>query len=277
MNNDINLYIELLKKVLAASIYDESAWSIKGKAAIRQGRPINNIGRRIRNFFIELFRRQSLILVKVKPYSEEARNEGIDRPLIGYTMIGHKRLDNVQFCVEEVLANNIPGDFVETGSWRGGTVIFMRALLKIHGVTDRNVWVADSFEGMPVPKDENDGNDLSHLDSLAVSLDSVKSNFEKFDLLDDQVKFLKGWFCDTLPGAPIEKISILRLDGDLYHSTMDSLTNLYKKVSKGGYVIVDDYYSWPACGKAVTDFLEQEGISPELVDIDGSAVYWKCE
>ena len=192
-------------------------------------------------------------------------------------MIGHKRLNNVQSCVEDVLANNIPGDFVETGSWRGGTVIFMRALLKIHGVTDRNVWVADSFEGMPVPKGENDGNDLSHLDTLAVSLEEVRSNFEKFDLLDDQVKFLKGWFCDTLPEAPIGKISILRLDGDLYHSTMDSLVNLYEKVSKGGYVIVDDYYSWPACGEAVTDFLKQKNISPKLIDIDGSAVYWQHE
>lgn len=277
MNTDMNMYIELLKKVLTASVYDESAWTIKDKAAIRPGRLISNISVRLRNMFIDLFRKQSLILVKVRPYSVEARNEGTDSPLFGYTMVGHKRLDNVHSCVEDVLSNNIPGDFVETGAWRGGTVIFMRALLKTHGVTDRVVWVADSFEGMPVPKNEDDGNDLSHLDSLSVSLETVKSNFEKFDLLDEQVKFLKGWFSDTLPDAPIEKISILRLDGDLYHSTMDSLTNLYKKVSKGGYVIIDDYYTWPECGRAVNDFFKMENINPSLIEIDGSAVYWKCE
>ena len=276
MDNNIELYIELLKKVLTASIYDESAWSIKSKAAIRPGKPISNIGRRFRNLLIDLFRKQSLLLVKVKPFDAKVRDEGIDRPIIGFTMVGRKRLDNVQACIEDVLKNNIPGDFIETGAWRGGTTIFMRALLKIHGVTDRVVWVADSFEGMPVPKNVQDGDDLSHLDSLSVSLDTVKSNFEKFDLLDDQVRFLKGWFCDTLPGAPIDEIAILRLDGDLYHSTMDSLTNLYHKVSKGGYVIIDDYYSWPECGRAVTDFLQQENLKPKLIDIDSSAVYWQC-
>ena len=276
MGSNVELYIELLKKVLTASIYEESAWSIKSKAAIRPGKPISNIGRRIRNLLIDLFRKQSLLLVKVKPFNAKVRDEGIDRPIIGFTMVGHKRLDNVQECIEDVLKNNIPGDFIETGAWRGGTTIFMRALLKIHGVTDRVVWVADSFEGMPVPKNVQDGDDLSHLDSLSVSLETVKSNFEKFDLLDDQVRFLKGWFCDTLPGAPIDEIAILRLDGDLYHSTMDSLTNLYHKVSKGGYVIIDDYYSWPECGRAVTDFLQQENLKPNLIDIDSSAIYWQC-
>ena len=276
MDNNIELYIELLKKVLTASIYDESAWSIKSKAAIRPGKPISNIGRRFRNLLIDLFRKQSLLLVKVKPFDAKVRDEGIDRPIIGFTMVGRKRLDNVQACIEDVLKNNIPGDFIETGAWRGGTTIFMRALLKIHGVTDRVVWVADSFEGMPVPKNVQDGDDLSHLDSLSVSLETVKSKFEKFDMLDDQVRFLNGWFCDNLHYAPIDEIAILRLDGDLYHSTMDSLTNLYHKVSKGGYVIIDDYYSWPECGRAVTDFLQQENLKPKLIDIDSSAVYWQC-
>ena len=135
-------------------------------------------------------------------------------------------------------------------------MIFMRAMLKIHGVTDRTVWVVDSFEGVPVPRNFVDGDNLSHLDSLSVSLAAVKSNFEKFDLLDDQVKFLKGRFCDILPSAPIDEIAILRLDGDLYHST--SLTNLYHKVGKGGYIIIDDYYSWPECGSRLSAAGEPE-------------------
>jgi O-methyltransferase len=139
------------------------------------------------------------------------------------------------------------------------------------------VWVADSFEGLPVPKSASDGWDLSKVDYLKVSLDKVKSNFERFGMLDHQVKFLKGWFCDTLPNAPIERLAILRLDGDMHSSTMDSLENLYPKVSEGGYVIVDDYYSWPACRQAVTDYLARYSFRPELKPVDQTCVYWKVD
>src|SRR5205814_6734396 len=154
---------------------------------------------------------------------------------IGYTMVGHRRLENIQMCVEDVLRNQVPGDLIETGVWRGGASIFMRAVLKAYGVTDRKVWLADSFEGLPVPKDENDGQDLSQVDYLKVSVEQVQANFARFGLLDDQVKFLKGWFSDTLPNRPVERLAILRLDGDLYSSTMDALRALYDRVSRGGY------------------------------------------
>ncbi len=109
----------------------------------------------------------------------------------------------------------------------------MRAMLRIHEVTDRVVWAADSFEGMPVPEHNSDGWDMSRIEQLKVSLDEGKSNFARFGLLDQQVRFLQGWFKDTLPTAPINKLPILRLDGDLYNSTMDALTNLYDKLSLG--------------------------------------------
>lgn len=204
------------------------------------------------------------------------------------TMIGRPRLDNLQFCVEDVIRNKVPGDMIETGVWRGGATIFMRAILKAHGVTDRTVWVADSFEGLPDLSDKkttyemdattdvktmNDGGPLDL--ALAVSLDKVKQNFEKFGLLDDQVRFLKGWFCDTLPAAPIERLSVLRLDGDMYESTMDALNALYHKVSVGGYVIVDDYNSWPHCRQAVDDFREKHDISDPMITIDEAGIYWQ--
>lgn len=139
------------------------------------------------------------------------------------------------------------------------------------------MWVCDSFEGLPAPKNANDGPDWSRIGYLSVSLEQVKSNFEKFELLDEQVEFLKGWFCDTLPGAPIEEIAILRLDGDMYSSTMDSLQNLFHKVSKGGYVIIDDYYSWETTRSAVTDFLRERAMGPEIMRIDWAGAYWKCD
>ena len=171
----------------------------------------------------------------------------------------------------------VPGDLIETGVWRGGMTIFMAALLKLEGETDRKVWVADSFEGLPVPASKTDGDDLSDVDHLKVSLEQVKANFARFDLLSDQVRFLKGWFCDTLPTAPIESIAVLRLDGDLYSSTMDALHNLYHKVSLGGYVIVDDYAGWDSCKAAVTDFLKEHDLDPEIKMIDWTGAYWKVE
>jgi hypothetical protein len=151
----------------------------------------------------------------------------------------------------------------------------MRAVLRIYGVTDRVVWAADSFEGMPVPENESDGWDLSDVEELQISIEEVKRNFARFGLLDDQVAFLKGWFKDTLPAAPIKRLAILRMDGDLYNSTMDSLANLYDKVSTGGYVIVDDYKHWPGCRRAVHDFLHGRHLNPEILDIDDQSVYWR--
>lgn len=211
------------------------------------------------------------------PEGRDARRLGKDWPSRGYTMIGMKRLDNLRFCVEDVLERNIPGDFLEAGAWRGGATIFMRSILKAHGVTDRKVWVADSFEGLPPSNPEkypaDEGWDLSGIEELAVDIDTVKKNFDRYGLLDDQVVFLKGWFKDTFPDAPIESLAILRVDADLYESTMDALKYLYDKVSEGGYIIIDDYGLLP-CAKAVQDFRAERGIDSELMKIDWTGRYW---
>ena len=104
-----------------------------------------------------------------------------------------------------------------------------------------------------------------------MSVDHVRRNFQRYGLLDDQVKFLVGWFRDTLPTAPLEQIAVLRLDGDLYESTMDALAPLYPKVSTCGYVIVDDY-NLPMCKQAVDDYRRANGITEQLVPIDDAAV-----
>ena len=204
--------------------------------------------------------------------------DGKEWPDRGLTMIGLKRLDNLHMCMEDVLTRNVPGDFIEAGAWRGGATIFMRAVMKEYGVTDRTVWVADSFQGLPPPNAEKYPADLGinlHMeDALAVSLEEVKSNFARHGLLDDRVQFLKGWFKDTLPTAPIEKIAILRLDGDLYESTMDTLGPLYPKVVSGGYVIVDDR-ALDSAKQAVDDYRKQHGITEELKQIDWTGWYWQ--
>ena len=206
------------------------------------------------------------------------RELGSDWPSRAHTMIGARRLFNLRCLCEYAVVNAVPGDFIETGVWRGGAAIMMRAVLAAYRVTDRNVWVADSFEGLPPPNPAlypADANDVSfQYRELAIPLEEVQSNFAKYNLLDGQVRFLKGWFKDTLPGAPIEHLAVLRLDGDLYESTMDSLTALYDKVSPGGFVIVDDFLL-PKCRRAVEDFRAARGIGEPIQDIDGAGVFWE--
>lgn len=235
------LYIDLVKRAVANTIYEDASYS--------------------------------------GAFNANLREKGRDHPLYAHTMIGMKRLNNIHILLEEVIRNKIPGDCIETGVWRGGATILMAAILKAHQETSRRVWVADSFEGVPAPDPIKYPHDktlsLHTCPYLAVSLETVQSNFKKYGLLDSQVLFLKGWFKDTLPTAPIEKLALLRLDGDLYESTMDALNFLYPKLSVGGYVIIDDYGVIPACSKAVQDYRQQHAIIEPIVWIDNDGVYWQ--
>lgn len=208
----------------------------------------------------------------------EIREIGWDWPSQALTMIGKARMQNLRFLCESVIERGVPGDFIETGVWRGGACIYMRAILHAYSDTQRKVWVADSFEGLPPPDAEKypaDEGDPHHtLKELAISLETVRENFERFGLLDAQVCFLKGWFKDTLPVAPIEKLAILRLDGDMYESTIDALENLYDRVSDGGFIIIDDF-CLHNCRQAVTDFRNARNIDAPLIEVDGVAVYWQ--
>jgi O-methyltransferase len=208
------------------------------------------------------------------------RAKGRDWPGKAHTMIGFERLRNLRELMSHTISEQVPGDFVETGAWRGGACIYMRAVLKVFGIVDRSIWVADSFAGLPRPDPTRyptqDQGDMHHtFTELAVSLEAVQENFRKYDLLDDQVKFLKGWFKDTLPVAPIDRIAILRLDGDMYASTMDALQALGHKVSPGGFVIVDDFGAVEGCRKAIADYRQQRGIDAPIHDIDGIGAYWR--
>ena len=266
------LYVELLKKTLI-DLHRSSMTEFRPA----RGRKVKFV-RPILSLFEAMDKRNLEVCEKVK-FSVEKRMNGEDWPLYADSMIGYKRMSNVQDCVISAIKNNVPGDFIETGVWRGGTVIFMRAILKAFDITDRVVWAADSFEGLPEPepgKYAEDKDDVFYtFDELRISLDVVKSNFRKYDLLDDQVKFLKGWFKDTLPTAPIEKLAVLRLDGDMYESTMDGLVNLYPKLSVGGFLIVDDWGSVKGCQAAINDYRKKHGITEEIIPIDNEAVYWK--
>ena len=204
--------------------------------------------------------------------------EGRTIPHCGTTMIGRKRLKNIRYCIEQILRDDITGDFIETGVWRGGAAIYMRAVLKAHSIYNRTVWVADSFQGLPSPdpKYPADENDLLHLRSrLVVSQNEVESHFRSYGLLDSHVQFLPGWFEDSLKTFPGIALALLRIDCDLYSSTHTVLTHLHDLVADGGYVIVDDYGAIPACRLAVDDFRRLRNISDPIIEIDHTGIYWK--
>lgn len=210
---------------------------------------------------------------------KERREKDEHWPARALTFLGRKRLDNIQYCVETVIRDNIPGDLIETGVWRGGACILMRAILKAYGDETRTVWLADSFQGLPPPDAAQypaDAGDRHYAwsDVFAVSRQDVEENFRRYDLLDRQVRFLEGWFKDTLPNAPIDKLAVLRLDGDMYEATIQALDALYDRLSLGGFVIVDDYYL-PPCAKAIHDFRDARGIRDEIQDIDGRGIFWR--
>lgn len=201
-----------------------------------------------------------------------------------YTLLDESGLDHLQRCTERVLEKNVPGDLIECGVWRGGSCIFMRGLLRAHGDGRRQVWVADSFQGLPQPDPSRSPLDaISHeflrvIGGLRCSLEEVHENFRRFDLLDRRVRFLPGWFQDTLPAAPIDKLALIRLDADYYESTRQALEALYAKLSPGGFVIIDDYGSAGlGARRAVDDFRRQQSIPGTLRGVNQNIAYWEKE
>lgn len=261
-----DLYLDLVKRCVINLPYVDAELN-----------PIQPHGR-ARAAVLRLCQRLGVQLAHARRGDYEQRREGTDFSDVAHSMLSLKRLDNVQSCVETVLREGVPGDLIETGVMRGGVIILMRAVLKAYGVTDRTIWAADSFAGLPAPNVERypqDADAAWHLRPLTeVGVEHVRRNLDRYGLLDAQVRFLQGWFKDTLPTAPIERLAVLRLDGDLYESTLDALTPLYPRLSPGGFCIIDDY-NLPACRAAVHEYRERAGIDGPIVPIDAAGVYWR--
>jgi O-methyltransferase len=255
-HSPINCYIDLLVKTISNTIYQDPPSPAKKKRLFRT--------RIIPSFF-----------------DSKNRAEGRDWPMFAHSMAGQARLTSLAHMVERVVVDNIDGDLIETGVWRGGSSILMRAMLCYLGDTTRKVYVADSFEGLPPPNAKKypwDKGDVHFKQTeLAISQEQVAENFNRYGLRDNQVVFVKGFFKDTLPAFKNHKFAILRLDGDMYESTMDALTSLYNGLNVGGYCIIDDYGAIAACRAAVTDFRALKGITAPIETIDWTGVFWRKE
>lgn len=223
------------------------------------------------NRFLNLF---GYTVCTYEHYDEFKREHGRDHPAYADTMCGIKRLESIEMIIRDIINKKVQGDFLMAGVWRGGAAVYMQAVQKQLN-ENRTIWLADSFEGLPKPISEHDkGDELWKVGYLSVPTTIVRTNFHKYGLLDTNIGFLKGWFKDTLPNIQSEKLSFIYADGDLYESTMDILNNCYHLLEPGGYIVIDDYYSMPACKIAVDEFRETHGITELMTDIDYDAVYW---
>ena len=263
-------YLDLMKKVLTRALIARGV----ERHTIVPRTPKSWLASRVNG----VARRFGLEVVRLLPSSAqdylESGHAAENRVEDAETMLGTRQLDHMQRCIRAVIENGVPGDLIEAGVWRGGMTIFMRAALKAYESTSRRVWVADSFAGLP-PIDRSHETFAWQRGDMAVSIETVKRNFARYGLLDDQVIFLRGFFADTLPNAPIGRLSILRADADLYQSTIDVLQPLYAKLSPGGYAIFDDYQNLPDCRRAIDEFRAEHGIREPIRRIDERAVYWQ--
>ncbi len=213
-------------------------------------------------------------------YDPARRETGRDLPTQAHSMIGLTRLRHLRWAMETVLAEGVPGHVIEAGVWRGGACILMAGVLAAHGAHDRQVFVADSFAGLPPPdpryvKDLATLHDFHTRPELAIGSAEVAENFRQYGLLRDNVRFVEGWFSETLPPLRDQTFAILRLDGDLYSSTMDTLVALYDSVPPNGFVICDDFGVVLDARRAILDFRKERGITDNMFAIDGDGIYWR--
>jgi O-methyltransferase len=210
----------------------------------------------------------------------EKKNIELVKP---FTMTSLERLVALSRAVDHIVTNNIEGDIVECGVWRGGSMMMIATKLIQLKNDSRDLYLFDTFEGMSAPGYE----DVSAVDNLNAqklldgsdkmagnnvwcysSLDEVKLNLQKTNYSPHKLFFVKGKVEDTLPHPSIGKIALLRLDTDWYESTRHELEILFDKVVTGGVLIIDDYGHWSGSKKAVDEFIEKRKLNIFLNRID---------
>ncbi len=218
--------------VTTQALFELSRDAVVCEAGI--GSPVN---RTLLRQLARLLARRGMLLMRRFECDPYNREDGLDWPPLADIMVGLKRLDNLQWCLEQVIQERVAGDVIESGVSWGGTSVFMRAALKAWGENYRAAWVVDSGRGLPpslADKYRADGGDSHHtLGFLTVSKEQVAANAARYGLLGSRVKLHEGWSRVTPPTAPISRLSPMRIDGDMYESTTDGPVNLYPRLSEG--------------------------------------------
>src|SRR5438105_5263400 len=181
-----SLYLDLPARCLHRTLFADEVVPVQPQSAAKTA-ALSPLAAITGTAGMELLRRRRVDLA--------VREKGEDWPFDAETMVGLKRLDNIHEAIRTVIEEDVPGDWLETGVWRGGASIFARACLAAYGDDHRIVCGADSFEGLPKPSlPQDEGDMLWSYDELAVDVESVRQNFVRYGLCDDRVRFLIGWF-----------------------------------------------------------------------------------
>src|SRR5262249_13880728 len=198
-----------------------------------------------------------------------APDNGTEAPYFPYAAMGENRLDHLERCLDTIRGASIDGDLVDCGVGRGGGAIFMRGYREAYQLPGRQVWAADRFANPALLAPDANG-----VANQIADLNMVRAAFERFDLLDERVRFLQGPIAETLVNAPIERVALLRVDGALVESPADPLEALYDMVTTGGFVVVDGC-DVPGCRESLEAFRERRGIVEPMERVDDRGLYWR--
>lgn len=186
---------------------------------------------------------------------------------------------NIHLILREVFLKEVPGDYIETGVWRGGAAIYARAVMRAYQQSkERQIFVCDSFSGLPpstLREDKQYGN-WDHTPYTEVSDSAVLDNFVEHGVTDDGIVIVKGFFNSSLQPLAnhFKQLAVIRFDGDMYEAAVDMLYILYDKLSIGGFVIMDDWYGFPS-KEACEDFFAMHNMQPHIIQIDQLSAYWQ--
>lgn len=201
-----------------------------------------------------------------------------------YSMTSLDRMYSLFKSVIYIVENDIQGDFVECGVWRGGSSMVIAKTLKMLNKQDRKIYLYDTFEGMPEPslkdtkiRNSEDPKKIWETEKkkggwCAVSLEEVRKNLQTTNYTSENLIFIKGMVEDTIPKTSPEKIALLRLDTDFYNSTYHEFVNLYPKLEKGGVLIIDDYGSWKGSREATDQYFLEKNLHPLLHRVDTGVI-----
>ncbi|MGL6266282.1 MAG: TylF/MycF/NovP-related O-methyltransferase [Chitinophagaceae bacterium] len=199
-----------------------------------------------------------------------------------FTMTSPERLYSLYQSIQYVVANKIPGDFVECGVWKGGSCMMMALLLKRLGITDKKIYLYDTFEGMSEPTEADkkftgeSANDLLNQSGKEndnsiwcySTLEDVQSNVFSTGFDPQNFIFTKGKVEDSIPGVMPGEIALLRLDTDWYESTYHELIHLYPLLLENGILIIDDFGHWEGAKKAVLQYFKEKNLHPIIHRVD---------
>ncbi|MEO7984567.1 MAG: TylF/MycF/NovP-related O-methyltransferase [Bacteroidota bacterium] len=215
---------------------------------------------------LKIIRKSRLELVNLSDIEQDNKFWELYKKVRDYTFVPVERSYSLYQTVNYIIKNNIEGDFVECGVWKGGSSMLMAYILKDAGISNRKIWLYDTFEGMTKPgemdgpeeKDQWEKGKLTEtLNTMCYSpIEEVKANMAKTRYPEESIIIIKGRVEETMPGQLPLKISLLRLDTDWYESTIHELIHLYPLLEKHGVLIVDDYGAWQGARKATDEYFD---------------------